>query len=1337
MALFTGITVWLRFDGVNWVDISAWLRGVVTIEQGRATEFDDVSPGKMEFTLANPDGRFMPDNTASPYSPNVREDIEVWMVIRRGASSWTRFRGWVKAWEPEFPGEVATASQVKVSCVDTLGLCATRDVESWWVQGAAYWAGVAGTRWDSIVMRGNGEASTYLLNPTSSPAPIARAKVFTAAGGFGPLSFGDAEGLSVEGSATFNPTSNSKGSTIRVDTSGGQRCLQFWLRVPANDQVASGFKDVLAFRNSGGTLLMLLSLTNNAGETDLNFYTGGSTFAGTLAFGARTTRWLRISLLTHTGTPTTTDAYCDGGGLNGGGFLNIPLDLRACYSFTFGGGLGRVPQMSIAGISLAGLETAAIPAINGLSGAPAGTLANRLNGWAWTVPGGLAASVGSATSNPTLTGTAHGRTSLEVGQQIARTGGGVLWCRPSDRQPRYFASDVCYPSTPLVTIDCEGDLVGAPKLRRGVDSRPTRIEVEYPAGTGLAIDDAAESAASGQIRSATASTLATSYTQAEAIGTALLSRSAGGLRISEMTLDLEGSVTDHVPSLFDETTPTSGLFPTQTIGVALPASHFTPATRGMSVQGWTETYPLEQDEPCTITFDLTPATSVTWPADPGDGGGGGGGGGGGAVPTLASVGSASYTVTGLNPTGTTNPSGAGYPGARGVDQLVIYQTPLTVTATNQYGVEVTVNATTGVVSAVNDRETSGSTTGTTIPSGSYVLSGHGAAATWLRTNATVGATVVLSGGGTSGGGGGGTGGTIRPTLSGLPWYNGVFDNTNASTAKVDAFAAMSTRPIDVVDAHPDWVDLPGGTGKDWWYAAHVGRGYNMQVSAPLVNTSISVSGASAWGACAASMVAAGFTKAYYRPGLEMNLSGKPDSCTDANFATWKTRFIEVANAIRAASPNARIILCLNEGLGSGALSTANQAALAADLAAYYDVLAVDYYDQWEAILNSTQAAARFGDSTTFGTMNYWLARAQALGKSFALPEWGVSSGSQWAGHTGGDNAFYINYVLDWCATNSATVEFVCYFEEPAAYLKSDITTTATNPNSRTAYRTKIAQYATGTGTGGGGGTGGGTGSAYPANVVACYKKIWSTDLPVTSVPAGATEIRIAFGQGTPPSLVGTTSAGSSSFYASLASRRAAGQRIILSLGGAGGAIDISQRANILSGIASIKSALEANGAGLDGIDWDLEGSATLGSADCVYISSALKTSYGSNFAILMAPNGSNQSQYRTAAAAMHAAGCLDWIGQQYYDASVSLAAAKSNIDLYIAAGIPQSKLGVGMSVAPNYGGGGYWDLSTCIANMTNIKATYPGITKCYLWSEDSNLSQAAGWVSAMRTVLGI
>ena len=75
---------------------------------------------------------------------------------------------------------------------------------------------------------------------------------------------------------------------------------------------------------------MLLSLTNNAGETDLNFY-GRLHVRRHAGVRARTTRWLRISLLTHTGAdhhrrllrrrrPERRR------------ILTIPLDLRACYT---------------------------------------------------------------------------------------------------------------------------------------------------------------------------------------------------------------------------------------------------------------------------------------------------------------------------------------------------------------------------------------------------------------------------------------------------------------------------------------------------------------------------------------------------------------------------------------------------------------------------------------------------------------------------------------------------------------------------------------------------------------------------------------------------------------------------------------------------------------------------------------------------------------------------------------------------------------------------------------------------------------------------------------------
>lgn len=87
--------------------------------------------------------------------------------------------------------------------------------------------------------------------------------------------------------------------------------------------------------------------------------------------------------------------------------------------------------------------------------------------------------------------------------------------------------------------------------------------------------------------------------------------------------------------------------------------------------------------------------------------------------------------------------------ARGTSEIVRFTRTAeqTVTPTNQYGVEVVVSLTTNQVVSVNDRISSGSTTGTSIPAGHYVLSGHGVgsgyAGQWLLDNATVGATVEL------------------------------------------------------------------------------------------------------------------------------------------------------------------------------------------------------------------------------------------------------------------------------------------------------------------------------------------------------------------------------------------------------------------------------------------------------------------------------------------------------------------------------------------------------------------------------------------------------------------
>ena len=219
-------------------------------------------------------------------------------------------------------------------------------------------------------------------------------------------------------------------------------------------------------------------------------------------------------------------------------------------------------------------------------------------------------------------------------------------------------------------------------------------------------------------------------------------------------------------------------------------------------------------------------------------------------------------------------------------------------------------------------------------------------------------------------------------------------------------------------------------------------------------------------------------------------------------------------------------------------------------------------------------------------------------------------------------------------------------------------------------------------------------------------------------------------------MTGYTSAGQSSFVSTLAQRRQAGQKILGSIGGAGGGLEHINRASILEGVANLRNILSSvPGGGLDGIDWDIEAGAGFPGSDALAVSSQLKSLYGSEFMITMAPNGTNKLAYRAAAAQMHAAGCLDWIGQQFYDAHVPLGDAKTEIQKYINAGIPEHKNGVGMYISSNPSKG--WTLQQCINYMNDIRNTWPGINRVYLWTESGDIPDAIAWINAMRPIVGL
>jgi hypothetical protein len=259
------------------------------------------------------------------------------------------------------------------------------------------------------------------------------------------------------------------------------------------------------------------------------------------------------------------------------------------------------------------------------------------------------------------------------------------------------------------------------------------------------------------------------------------------------------------------------------------------------------------------------------------------------------------------------------------------------------------------------------------------------------------------------------------------------------------------------------------------------------------------------------------------------------------------------------------------------------------------------------------------------------------------------------------------------------------------------------------------------------------GSGWPAKALSVYFMCWSNspNISLGSIPQEFTDVRLSFAQGDPPRMVGWGAKGEADFKAGLKTLRDRGVKIVVSIGGAGGHVNPANRTGFINGIKAIGSSL----GGIDGIDWDIEGSAPMGPSDVVYICTQLKQHYGPEFAITMAPNGSNvgntpQQGYSAIAIALNQAGILDAFGQQFYDSVVSAGAAIGRINNYKAWGLPVAKYQVGMMVGA---ADTYWDLSECVSNFKAIKQAHPQVSGAYLW--EAGRPGTAEWARAIKSLL--
>jgi hypothetical protein len=222
----------------------------------------------------------------------------------------------------------------------------------------------------------------------------------------------------------------------------------------------------------------------------------------------------------------------------------------------------------------------------------------------------------------------------------------------------------------------------------------------------------------------------------------------------------------------------------------------------------------------------------------------------------------------------------------------------------------------------------------------------------------------------------------------------------------------------------------------------------------------------------------------------------------------------------------------------------------------------------------------------------------------------------------------------------------------------------------------------------------------------------------SQIPAGTTQLRLAFGTGDPPRLTANAP--------DLTAFRATGGKVLLSLGGEGGPITQSDHVGIITAVSSISAAV----GGLDGLDWDLE-AVGLSVSDVVAISQALTTAHPGWITSFCPPGGPPVAPAIQAAAQLAAAGCTVQWAQQFYGATVSASAAAYQCKLAVSGGVPASSVLVGIMIGSD---SQTWSVSTATANVASIRAAVPGIGGAVWWH--AGISGTSTSVAAVKALFG-
>jgi chitinase len=435
-----------------------------------------------------------------------------------------------------------------------------------------------------------------------------------------------------------------------------------------------------------------------------------------------------------------------------------------------------------------------------------------------------------------------------------------------------------------------------------------------------------------------------------------------------------------------------------------------------------------------------------------------------------------------------------------------------------------------------------------------------------------------------------------------------------------------------------------------------------------------------------------------------------------------------------------------------------------------------------------------GSSTTSVTIyvNGWYAQPEFYADDLTLTG---AAGSGGGGGTGGGTtapAAPANLAVTGTTSSSVSLSWAApsgtvtgyYVSEDGSRVASvtGTTDTVTGLAASTAYTFTVSAYnsagqspasnqvsATTAASSGGGGGGGGSGGL-PAHVLMGYWQDFTngaTPLTPADVPTSYNLVAVAFGAATDTpgqvsfSLDSTLASDlggytQQQFINDIATLQARGQKVILSVGGADGAISVDNAASASAFASSVYSLIQQYG--FNGVDVDLENG-----VDATYMASALEqleSDVGSSLIITLAPQtvdtqstGDDYFQL-----ALDIKSILTMINTQYYN-SGTMNGCDGNVyaegtENFITAlactelegGLSPAQVGVGLPASAPAAGSGYTapsvinDALDCLATGSNCGSfvppqTWPGIRGVMTWSINWDAANGYGFANTVSPYL--